>query len=134
MKKRMMLATVAALAALAAGCSSSDSPALTVTITTESMSYASKEIALEKGKPVKLVLVNKDTVEHDFSIDKIPGQVKGAHAHAGHSASKAAVHLHAGPGQTETVTFTPIESGTYTFYCTVSGHREGGMEGQLIVN
>jgi uncharacterized cupredoxin-like copper-binding protein len=26
-----------------------------------------------------------------------------------------------------------VKAGKYAFYCTVSGHREGGMEGTLTV-
>lgn len=37
------------------------------------------------------------------------------------------------PGGSSKVTAT-LEPGTYTFYCPVPGHREGGMEGTLTVS
>jgi uncharacterized cupredoxin-like copper-binding protein len=37
-----------------------------------------------------------------------------------------------GPGGTSTVSAS-LKPGTYTFYCTVPGHREAGMSGTLTV-
>ena len=37
-----------------------------------------------------------------------------------------------GQGGTSSVSAT-LKPGTYTFYCSVPGHREGGMEGKLTI-
>jgi plastocyanin len=34
----------------------------------------------------------------------------------------------------QVTTSAEIQPGTYTYYCSVPGHREGGMEGTLTVN
>jgi uncharacterized cupredoxin-like copper-binding protein len=36
-------------------------------------------------------------------------------------------------GGSRTLTLT-LKPGTYTFYCSVPGHRQGGMEGTLAVS
>ena len=37
------------------------------------------------------------------------------------------------PGESGTSEFVPAEEGTYYYICTVPGHREQGMVGEIIV-
>ncbi|MFW6010038.1 MAG: plastocyanin/azurin family copper-binding protein [Actinomycetota bacterium] len=43
------------------------------------------------------------------------------------------ISAHVEPGSSLSATFMLEEAGTYTFYCSVPGHREAGMEGELTV-
>ena len=43
------------------------------------------------------------------------------------------LHMAAAGGQSATLEFTPSKPGTYEFWCTVSGHKEAGMNGTLVV-
>jgi nitrite reductase (NO-forming) len=63
---------------------------------------------------VQLTVVNLDAFEHDFTIDEL-----GVHLVMAANETVEGV-FEAGPG-------------TYTFYCSVPGHREAGMEGTLTV-
>ena len=43
------------------------------------------------------------------------------------------VHLHVPPRVTEAATYQLDEPGTYPVLCTIPGHTEGGMIGELVV-
>jgi uncharacterized cupredoxin-like copper-binding protein len=58
--------------------------------------------------------VNLDAFDHDFTIDELD------------------VQLLMGANETVEGTFE-ARPGTYTFYCSIPGHREAGMEGTLTV-
>lgn len=135
MKRWVFLLMALSLAVALAGCSGGgrNGPVETIELTTNNMAFESKELTLQKGKAYRLLLKNSDSVEHDFSVDKIP--VKGLkEGHGDHGdGRKVALHVHAGAGKTESVEFTPTEAGTYTFYCTVLGHKDAGMVGQVVV-
>lgn len=64
---------------------------------------------------------------------KIPTLNKVTNSEHNHGMQEGLIHLHAGSMETNSITFTPIEKGTYEFLCTVPGHKELGMVGKIIV-
>lgn len=66
---------------------------------------------------ISIVLTNDSSVPHNVSIEGGGVDVEGETF----------------TGGTRTTTAT-LEPGTYTFYCSVPGHREAGMEGTLTVS
>ncbi|MDF2626557.1 MAG: Cytochrome c oxidase, subunit copper domain [Symbiobacteriaceae bacterium] len=136
MKMWIKVALAAAAMAALVGCSSKAAgPAEVVTLKVEGYSFGQKEIALQKGKTYQLVLDNKDVQLHDFSIDKIAVKAEHANDNHGHDmgGKKPDLHVAADAGKSGTVTFTPTAAGSYTFYCTVDGHKDAGMVGKVVV-
>lgn len=142
--KRLIFAVLAAL--LLAGCGETtghaggghDSAAVTtVTLNAADFSFSPASIDVVAGQPVKIVVKNTGVQIHDFTIRAIP-LTEAAHGsgsaddHA-HTAGDSAVHVAAEAGATSTIEFTPAESGTYEFECSVAGHKEAGMVGTLAV-
>lgn len=65
---------------------------------------------------VRVLLDNVGAAEHDFVIEEL-GDLEVVFAN---------------PGETSTGT-VDLEPGTCTFYCSIPGHRDAGMEGTLEV-
>ena len=82
----------------------------------------------------KLVLKNNGTVLHDFVSTDAMVEVMEEHG-AEHDMAGMRTNIHAAieAGQQSTLEFKATQPGTYTFYCTIAGHREAGMQGRLIV-
>ncbi|MFN8532017.1 MAG: cupredoxin domain-containing protein [Dehalococcoidia bacterium] len=70
----------------------------------------------------QVTLQNPDSQAHDWTIDSIP---------IGGSAQK--IHVHADPGKNASQTFAFSQAGVFKFYCSLPGHAEAGMVGQLTV-
>ena len=76
-------------------------------------------VALEApAGSVAIVLTNESSVPHNVAIERDGSVVVEGEIFAG--------------GGTRT-TATDLVAGTYAFFCSVPGHREGGMEGILTV-
>lgn len=90
------------------GATSEDS----VTLVATEFAYDPSSVTLSAGTPVEIVLDNQGAVEHDVTVED----------------GDEVVHVAAGDTGSGTLT---LEAGSYTFYCSIPGHREAGMEGTI---
>lgn len=74
------------------------------------------EITVPANTEITINLVNNGLIPHTFDIDELG-------VNSGELAS----------GQTATVKFNSGAPGTYTYYCAIPGHKEGGMVGTITV-
>jgi plastocyanin len=100
------------------------SPAATATTTLKlaanpagQLAYNTKTLSAKAGK-VTIEFANASPVEHDVAIAQ---------------GSTVAGQTPVFTGGTKTLTLN-LKPGTYSFYCTVPGHRQAGMEGTLTVS
>ena len=101
--------------------------------------YSMPTITVSAGQPVTLTLKNVGLIEHDFVVETIDVTTKviqdsGSNAHHAHGEEQNYdLHVSAGAGETSVLQFTAQEPGTYKIFCSVEGHEEAGMIGELIV-
>lgn len=81
------------------------------------LAYTTTSASSKAGK-VTVDFKNPQSLTHDVSIEDSSGKTIGATELI---------------GEGEASTTVDLKPGTYTFYCSVPGHREAGMEGTLTV-
>jgi plastocyanin len=81
------------------------------------LAYTEKS-ATAKAGTVNIEFNNPQQLSHDVAIEDSSGKVVGETELVSDSTATATADL---------------KPGTYTFFCTVPGHREAGMEGTLTV-
>jgi GT2 family glycosyltransferase len=77
---------------------------------------APERIEAEAGETVEITFANEGSLSHNLTIKGLD---------AGTDTIQA--------GNTTTISFTPEEPGTYDIVCTVPGHSQAGMTGDLVV-
>ena len=88
--------------------------ARSIEVTAKNFAFDPEEITAEAGEELTIVLSSEDAL-HDFTIDELDA------------------HVVAKRNETAEGGVTADEAGSYTFYCSVPGHRSAGMEGTLTV-
>lgn len=88
--------------------------ARTIDVTAKSFGFTPRTITVKAGEPIEIRLTSADVL-HDLTAPKLD-------LHVAAKGSKPAVGG-----------FTAKTPGMYTFYCSVSGHRQAGMQGTIVV-
>jgi uncharacterized cupredoxin-like copper-binding protein len=90
-------------------------PAGTIEVIGKEFSYSPATVTVKAGQPVKIVLKNTGSIEHDITISKVGFKLTVPGSNTGEKVLKAG------------------EPGTYKMYCSVAGHEVAGMKGELVV-
>jgi uncharacterized cupredoxin-like copper-binding protein len=85
-----------------------------IPVAANKLTFTPKSIQMRAGVPVAILLTAKD-IEHDFYVRGV-----------GHV-------VHAAADSTANGGLTIKQPGSYSFWCTVSGHKQGGMVGTITV-
>lgn len=126
MRTRSMIVLALASALLLAACGGGDDPTMdvgdggdaagaTLTVTAGDLFFEPAGLDAAPGT-ITIELVNEGSAQHTFVVEEV-GDATVADAAAGETATGS----------------IDLEAGTYTVYCDVPGHREGGMVGTLTV-
>lgn len=86
-----------------------------VRVEADSFSFSPQRITIDAGEDVA-VRLRSDDVFHDFVVDSTIGHIVGVD---GDETASGGLRID--------------RPGSYTFYCSVSGHRSAGMEGTIVV-
>jgi uncharacterized cupredoxin-like copper-binding protein len=109
-----------------AGGEAKDSPTVTapsavggagskIEVTGKEFSYNPTTLTLIAGQPSLIVLKNVGTIEHDITV------------------SDAGFKLSVAGGKSGDKEIKVDKPGTYEFHCSVAGHKDAGMKGELKV-
>jgi plastocyanin len=152
--RRMAALTILATALLAAGCGSSNSPSSTsasspsattstTSATSASTSSTTAAVAPTTGVQVLRLAANPSGAlsYNTTTLTAKPGKVTIVFTNASPLSHNVTVQSSAGAVSGATPTFTggtksvtlDLKAGTYTFFCSVPGHRQAGMQGTLTV-
>ncbi len=119
MNKSMLIGLVAiALVILGAGymyMNQTASSVVGVNVESKGLVFNPGEIRVKQGQTVKINYTNT-MGNHDWVVDEFNARTPVI-----------------GVGETASVTFVADKTGIFEFYCSVPGHRQAGMKGNLIV-
>lgn len=96
--------------------------------------FVPNHLEFEAGKRYKLRLSNNSPMKHYFTAKDFADGIWSQKVDAGNVEVKGAIHeLELRPNTVADWVFVPVRSGRYSLRCTVPGHTEAGMTGELVI-
>jgi uncharacterized cupredoxin-like copper-binding protein len=91
-------------------------------------------LAFEAGQRYKLILDNPSPQKHYFTAKDFADASWTQKVEAGKVEVKGAVHeVELKPGGEAEWVFVPMKPGTYELHCSIPGHAEAGMTGEIVI-
>ena len=87
----------------------------TVEVEAHEFYFQPNQLTVSASGPTTIVLHDTGMITHNFTVDALGIQVVASH------------------GRTAEVTLQDLPPGSYQFYCSISGHKEAGMVGTIVV-
>jgi plastocyanin len=87
-----------------------------ITVSGSEFAFQPSTLTLKKGEPVKITFKNTGKFPHNLTL-------------SGFGVASKTIN----PGEQDTFQFTPDQSGTSSYSCTVGTHADKGMKGTLTV-
>ena len=87
-----------------------------VTVEADEFSFDPDRITVQRGDKLIITFENNGDISHNFGISEYGVRTDTIE-----------------PGEEDTITFIANKRGTFDFFCSVQGHKEAGMEGELEV-
>ncbi|MDZ7952566.1 plastocyanin/azurin family copper-binding protein [Nostoc sp. DedQUE09] len=99
------------------------------------LKFEPNHLEFEVGKRYQLRLTNPSQLKHYFTAKDFADGIWTQKVEAGKVEIKGAIHeLELKPGAEAEWVFVPLKSGTYGLRCTIPGHTEAGMIGEIAIN
>ncbi len=114
----MFVLALAAATAVAwpSGYAAEEGEPQTITVTGDEFKFTPKVVTVRAGGPVRLVYENDGALSHNLTIPDLGLGTETIQT-----------------GESDEIRFAAKDAGQYRFVCTVPGHEEAGMTGQLVV-
>ncbi|ACZ43050.1 nitrite reductase, copper-containing [Thermobaculum terrenum ATCC BAA-798] len=124
---------------------SSQKSVASITVRASEFKFEPSTIKVQAGKTTRVTFINNGVVEHDLEVKglkadevKVLGQSSGLSQQLAsqmqQKTSEGVVYVAAAPKQQTTIEFKASQEGTYQVACTVPGHEQAGMHGELVVS
>jgi uncharacterized cupredoxin-like copper-binding protein len=98
------------------------------------LKFVPNKLEFEAGKRYKLVLNNPSPVKHYFTSKDFADGIWTQKVEAGNVEIKGMIHeLELKPGAEAEWVFVPLKNGKYNLRCTIPGHSEAGMTGEIVI-
>ncbi|MEH2348343.1 MAG: plastocyanin/azurin family copper-binding protein [Nostoc sp.] len=131
---------IAATPAIAANLSGDllKQPATEITISlgnlANELKFEPNYLEFEAGKRYQLRITNPSQLKHYFTAKDFADGIWTQKVQAGKVEIKGAIHeLELKPGAEAEWVFVPLKSGTYGLRCSIPGHTEAGMTGEIAI-